>query len=127
MGCSSAVERRTLNSHVTGSIPVAPAMATMIDPIRNRIYATSKVTMPDSEIEALTKHISQTYKGACAPGLVISNIPGGHYYVSVVKYGRSHMDKIVQFSASAKTLEGALKKISERVIKDQAKMLVKNL
>jgi len=63
-------------------------------------------------LDRLTKAISYRYKGNCAPGVTISWLPTQEYYISILKYGNSHLEKTVMHSARSIELYTAIKDVT---------------
>jgi len=72
-------------------------------------------------VEKLSKAVSFQYPGKCAPSVIISWLPSKEWYVSILRYEDSHEDKKVMHKARNKSLEVALKDISEQLLKSVVK------
>ena len=71
-------------------------------------------------LNKLTQAVSYKYKGGCAPGVTISYLPNKQYYVSILKYGRDHLDKRVMHSAKSESLADALDNVTNQFLRAQA-------
>ncbi len=72
-------------------------------------------------IEKLSKAASFQYPGKCAPSVIISWLPSKEWYVSILRYEDSHEDKKVMHKVRNKSLEAALREISDQLLKSVIK------
>lgn len=64
----------------------------------------------------LTNAVSYKYPGACAPSVIVSSLSNNEYYVSIVKYGSSHKDKMVLHKAYNKDLCRAVEAVTQQFL-----------